>query len=112
MSYTAQGGSITTATQAAIKIIDDPHLPEVACQVLRLNKIEEGKPLGTPCAKIPKNYKPGQGIGLRYAAGPLRVFVKSREKPWLTYIVIGSTFGVVFLAGYMVGRPTRKKGDS
>lgn len=110
MGYLPQGdiasdlvNTLSSAGIAATKIAEDPHLPEVTCQVLRLNAIEKGQKPGPACARVPKAAGVGRGIGLRYAAGPLSVFVKTREKPWLIPVVVGSLIGGVFLLGYMAG---------
>jgi hypothetical protein len=106
--YLAQGDMKSTA-EAVLKITEDPHLNEVACHVLRLNRIEEGKDPGPECPRVATSYRLGKGIGLRHAVGPLRFFVKTRENPWITYAALAGALGAVFAAGYFVGAAKKKR---
>jgi len=99
MGYTAQGVDVRGTLTAAAKVVEDPYLPKVTSLVLRLNEIEKSS--GAPGA-------PTRGIGLKYAVTPLELFVKYRERPWLTYAIATGVLGTVFLAGFLVGKP--KKG--
>ena len=105
MGYQSIGA--TTTAQAVLKIADDPHLPEVVCNVLRLSDIEEGKTPGPPCYRIPSNRNPGQGIGLRYLVGPVRLAVKVREKPVTAAIIAVTGVALIFALGYGAGRRKR-----
>ncbi len=96
---------------AVLKIAQDPHLKEVVCHVLRLNALERGVKLPATCTKIPEAAGPGKGIGLRYAVGPLRMFVATREKPYLLPLVVGGTALGVFLLGFFAGRGGKKGGS-
>lgn len=107
MGYQATGADLKTAAQAAIRVADDPHLPEVACHVLRLSDMEAGRPAGSPCPPVPLNRSPGKGIGLRHAVVPIRLAVKVREKPWVAVLAVGGILGLTFALGYGAGR--RKK---
>jgi hypothetical protein len=100
-------GAITDVATAAFKISDDPHLPEVACQVLRLSDIEEGRKLGAPCPKISRNASPGRGIGLRHAVVPIRIAVKARENPIMALGFIAAVTLAVFGVGYVTGKKKR-----
>lgn len=101
--YEATGGVLDIAS-AALRASEDPHLPEVTCQVLRLSDIEAGRKLGAACAKIPRNASPGRGIGLRHAVGPIRIAVKARENPILAWgSIVGLTL-LVFAVGYQTGK--------
>ena len=116
MSYAAQGdlasellGMVSSAGSAAARVIEDPHLPEVTCHILRLNAIEKGQKPGPKCKKIPKATAVGRGIGLRYATGPLRTFVAVRERPWIVPVVVGGLLGGVFLLGYVAGAASKRR---
>lgn len=100
-------GDLKSAAEATIAVADDPHLSEVACQVLRLSAIQKGAKLGPTCPRIPLNRSPGKGIGLRHAVGPIRLAVKVREKPWVAVLAVGSTVALVFALGYGAGRRKR-----
>jgi hypothetical protein len=100
--------SILGAGTAALKIVEDPHLSEVVCQVMRLNAIEKKAPPGPPCRATPKGKSPGRGIGLRHAVKPLRYFVKTRENKYLLPLVVGGGALAIFLVGFLVGHGGRK----
>jgi hypothetical protein len=112
MSYARDLGQFDFATllsagKAALKVGEDPHLSEVVCQVMRLNKIEKKEPLGLPCPSTLKTISPGRGIGLRHAVDPLRFFVKTRENKYLLPLIVGGGALAVFLVGFFVGRGGR-----
>ena len=107
--YIAQGAveDLATAGAAVAKVVEDPHLPEVACQVLRLNAIERG--VSTPsCTIVPVAHQPGKGIGLRSVVKPLRLFVKAKENPPLAFLVGAGVVGTIFLLGYKSGKGSKK----
>mgnify|MGYP001559931932 FL=1 len=79
---------ISNTLDATKALLDDPALPEVASLVIKLNKIEPG----------------GIGIGLKRVVPPLRLYVKTRENPWLGYAIIAGIIGGPFLLGYLFGR--------
>lgn len=93
------------ALQAGSKVISDPALPEIICNVLRLNKVVAGKDPGPPCVR--KVYTAAQkrkGVGLHIATGPIRTIVWARRNP---AIAIGAGLGVVGLLvgiGYWMGK--------
>jgi len=89
--------TIGSAALAAGKVIEDPYLPEVACQLLRLNALERGMIPGAPCARTPKT-RTNKGIGMRYVAPPLRAAVWARQN---RLAAIGIAAGAVFLIGYV-----------
>ncbi len=93
-----------------LKIAQDPHLNEVVCQVLRLNALERGVRLPSACPKIPVTRSPGKGIGLRHAVKPLRMFVATRENPYLLPLIVGGGALALFLLGYYAGRTAKKRG--
>lgn len=106
MGYEAQG-DLLDVTKAAAAIATDPHLPEVTCQILRLQKIEGGKNPGPSCPRISTKASPGTGIGLRYATGPLRLFVKTREHPWILPVAVAAILGTAFAVGYVLGKDSK-----
>ena len=89
------------ALEAAIQLLEDPYLPEVTCNVLRLSKVEQGKPVGAPCPVGPRGQR--KGIGLRYAIKPLRAAVWVRLNPLLATAlgisVVGSLIGIGVIIG-------------
>jgi len=63
------------AIKAATKVIEDPALTEVACNVLRLNRIVEELPPGPPCPR--REYTDSEkrrGVGLYQVVGPIRAY--------------------------------------
>ena len=94
----------TDVLNAAVQIVEDPHLSEVACHVLRLAAIQEGRIPGPKCTRVPTNFATTKGIGLRYAVVPLRTFVAAREHPWVGVVTgAGVVLGLIGL-GYVLGR--------
>lgn len=106
--YLAQGaiGDLATAGEAVAKIVEDPHLPEVSCQVLRLSALEKGVKV-PPCALVPVATSPGKGVGLRSVVKPLRLFVKFKENPALGYLIGAGVFATIYLLGYKQGRKAK-----
>lgn len=109
MSYSSTGdlSTLTSAAGAVVDVANDPHLPEVICEVQRLSLLEQGKPLPAPCTKIPLKAGTGKGIGLRYAVVPLRLAVKVREKPWIVAAVALGIGASIFTLGYTSGRRSK-----
>ncbi len=106
VSYLSTGDAASTALDAAtatLKVAEDPFLPEVVCQVLRLSAIEEGRSPGPPCKRLVGRPAPGRGIGLRYAVMPLRVAVKVRERPVMAMIGVGAVLLGLVAFGYGLG---------
>jgi len=98
------------AIQAAAKVVEDPALPEVTCNVLRLNKIAEGKDTGGPCARV--RYSAAQkrkGIGLHAAVMPLRVTVWARANPTLAVVAGAGVVGGFVALGYYLGTKERRR---
>lgn len=91
MAYQATSGLMSTASAAAA-IARDPYLPETVDLVLRLKESESSSGSGA-------------GVGLRNVVGPLRVFVKTQENPWMIPTAVTVIAGSLFALGYF----TRKK---
>ena len=100
-----QGGP---AIQAASKVIMDPALPEVTCNVLRLNRVVEGGGAGPACARVRyTTAQKKQGVGLYMAVTPLRLATWARANPALAIMAgMGVVGGLVGL-GYMLGKKKR-----
>ena len=98
----AKGGP---AVQAASKIIQDPALPEVTCNVLRLSKVVEGRNAGPPCSR--KTYSVQdrrKGVGLHLVVTPLRAAVWARKNPVLAAGAGVAVVGLLVGIGYHLGR--------
>jgi hypothetical protein len=98
MAYTAMNGTVSTVN-AATAIISDPYLPEVTRLVLKLQSLEKGS-AGTGGST-------GKGVGLRNVVGPLRLFVKTQESPWILPVAAIGVFGLIFSAGYFARKVQR-----
>jgi hypothetical protein len=85
--------------KAGMAVIEDPYLPQVACEVLRLNAIQEGRRPGPKCP-APRNPSSKKGVGLSYAVKPLQAFVYARQRPWIVPAAILGVVGLSFAAGY------------
>jgi hypothetical protein len=105
MSYQPTGATtvVGEALKAAAQAVSDPYLPQVACEVQRLGRIERGQKPGPRCSK-PARVTPGVGIGLESVVMPIRAFSFYKQYPWA---VIGGTalaFALVYSMGYSAGR--------
>ncbi len=90
--------------RAGAKILEDPYLPEVACEVMRLSDIEGGKPAGARCPPTRVTAKMKKGVGLRYAVKPLRALIFHKQNPWVVPVVLLGTLGAIFYLGYTMGK--------
>ena len=99
MAYTAMGGVISTAN-AAIAVAKDPYLSEVVTLVLKL-QAQEAKSAGISGST-------GRGVGLRNVVGPLRLFVKIQEKPWILPVAVIGIVGTIFAAGYFTRKVQKR----
>jgi hypothetical protein len=106
MPYLSQGG-VADIASAALRVTEDPHLPEVTCQVLRLADLEAGKKPGPPCQKVSLKASPGRGIGLRHAVVPIRIAVKAREKPLYAFGFVAAVGLSLIAIGFALGRRRR-----
>ena len=108
MSYEGLGISIDnlgTTIDAVSKVVEDPALPEVACNILRLNEATEGKQVSPPCVR--RSYSAAQrrqGVGLYMAVVPLRAATWARQHP-ITAVAVGiGVVGGLIGLGYYLGR--------
>lgn len=101
MSYHPMGQTpAATATQAALRIVQDPYLNEAACEVLRLsNTVRTGNPGGNCPRTSPRYRGTTQGVGLQHMVGPLRLYTLHRQKPWLAPVVVGGILMLTFYLG-------------
>lgn len=86
----------------ALKVLEDPYLPELTCLVMRLNAIQESRDPGLPCKRTPKGL-PG-GIGLEDVITPVRIFAGIKQKPALGILGIILVLGGIAGLGYLVGK--------
>ena len=92
--------------EAGVAVVNDPYLPQVACEVMRLQAIQAKRPPGPPCPS-PKN--PGnKGVGLQYVVKPLKAFVYLRQHPWILPAGAAAAVGLIFAVGYAAGRRRSK----
>jgi hypothetical protein len=91
------------ATKATAAVATDPHLSEVICHVLNLQRIEAGKKPGV-CKPIPVNYKPAAGVGLRDVVVPLRYYVKAKQHPIAAKAAVVAVLSGLVLLGYVLGK--------
>jgi hypothetical protein len=95
--------------EAVSKVVLDPALPEVACNVLRLNHVIEGRPAGIPCSR--KVYTADQkrkGVGLYMAVTPLRIVTWARENPAVAIGVGAGVISLIFGLGYIWGKGSKR----
>lgn len=114
MSYIATSGVTETldklapAVLAVSKVIEDPALPEIACEILRLNKVVAGQHPGLPCPrKVLTEAQKRKGVGLYLAREPLRAYVWARQNPGLTISIGLGVVGLIGAIGYAMGRRAR-----
>jgi hypothetical protein len=111
MSYVAQGATLDTiapAIFAAAKIVEDPAVPEIACEVIRLNKVMAGQNPGPPCQRrvlTPADKR--KGVGLYVARQPLRAYVWARQHPGTTLAIGAGIVLAIGLVGYTIGKKSR-----
>lgn len=104
-----QGADLFKQAQPAIdigtKILKDPYLPEMACELTRLSNLEAGKGPGPSCRRtVATPAQIAQGVGLRHAVGPLRLYIFHRQYPWVAPLAVAGLLGLTFWLGYEVGK--------
>ena len=115
MSYVAQGADIAAALDKAAptilavsKVVEDPALPEIVCEVLRLNKVVAGQPAGPSCPRrVLTAAQKSKGVGLYVAREPLRAYIWARQNPALAWGAGLAVVGLIGLVGYTLGRRSR-----
>lgn len=85
--------NITSATEAAAKIVSDPALPTVSSLVLRLHRAQQPKTASGATSA------PVAGIGLSKIVKPLQLYVYSQENWWVTPAIVGGILALPFLLG-------------
>lgn len=99
-NYVQALGDISSTIDAVAKITEDPALPEVACNVLRLNRVTEGKS-APPCSRrVYTAADRHKGVGLYAALPPLRAFVWTRQHPVAAVAVGAGVVGGLVALGY------------
>jgi hypothetical protein len=111
MPYTELGADwskVGTALEAAGKVAGDPYLKQVACEVLRVSKVEAGQDPGPPCPLTapPGTVIPG-GVGLRHAVWPIKVYGFHKRYPYVIPLAAVGVLGLIFYAGYATGKRRR-----
>ncbi len=115
MSYVPQGADITATLDklaptvlAVSKVVEDPALPEIVCEVLRLNKVTAGLDPGPSCPRrVLTEADKRKGLGLYVARAPLRGYVWARQHPGLAWGAAIAAVGIIGLIGYSLGRSSR-----
>ena len=111
MSYVTRHtglGSISDVANAAVKIVEDPCLGQVASLVLELHA-------ATPAVTAPGAPKPPpgptpppkKGIGLCTAVKPLQAAIYVRKRPWILPVGGLAVVGGLVAVGYLLGRGRR-----
>jgi hypothetical protein len=99
-------GSGHAALKIGRRVVADPHLQEALCEGLRVVNVLDNKPAGPKCRRTGpvSKAKLAKGVGLNQGLLPARAFIFHRENPWVLPVAIGGTVGLVFLAGYFIGK--------
>jgi hypothetical protein len=87
------------------EIIDDPYLPETACQVDRLYQARKGYKVRTCTPTVPG--QGGSGVGLNRAIPALKFFVYAQQNKWVLPTTVAAIVGIPFLLGLSIGRKKR-----
>lgn len=109
VSYQSTGSDLTEALKYGQRIVNDPYLPEVVCELNRISRLEEGLSAGASCRRT--RATPAQiraGAGLRHLPGPLRLFAFHQQNPWVLPVAIGTLLAGLAVGGYYVGSRRRK----
>lgn len=115
MSYVPQGADIAATLDkvaptilAVSKVVEDPALPEVVCEVLRLHNVTKGLPPGPSCPRrVFTEADKRKGVGLYVAREPLRAYVWARQNPGMAWGAAMVAVGLIGLVGYTLGRRSR-----
>lgn len=110
MSYignrTALSGGVTDVATAAVRVVEDPCLWEVAQLVLTLHELEQRpgplSPVPKPGTPPPVPSPPVKGIGLCTAVTPLKAVVYVKSRPWILPLAIAGIVGGLVGVGYLL----------
>lgn len=96
--YTGIGdlASITSAAQVALRIKEDPALPEVVTLVEKIKSLSSGGGPSSPSTEL--------GVGLRRIVTPLKGFVAYKEHPWILPAFVSGIGFAIFALGMIAGR--------
>ena len=93
------------ALQVGAKILQDPYLPETACEITRLSNLEAGRAAGAACPRTSATQAQiAKGVGLRHAVTPLRFYIFHRQHPWVVPLAVAGVLGLTFWIGREVGK--------
>lgn len=91
---------VTDATTAALEIVRDPYLREAACEVMRLRTLQATGHLAVPCGRTdPKFRTSTAGVGLKNVVGPLRLFQRHVQRPWMLPLGAAAALGLAYYLG-------------
>lgn len=95
--------------QIGVAVLEDPYLPETACEVMRLSKAQAGENPGPRCAATSRaDARKTTGVGLRYAVTPLRAYIWHRQNPWVIPAAVGAGLALIFYAGMLTGKRRKR----
>jgi len=109
MSYhQALGISLTEAIELGGKVVEDPFLPEFACEAKRFSNANKGLPTGLECPPTaPASAMSAKGIGLRNFVQPLRVYTFHKQNPWVFPAGVAAIAGLVYYLGFEAGKGSK-----
>lgn len=93
-------GDLEKYATIGAKVLEDPYLPEVAEIVLKIADLNTGPTSPTPDAK---------GVGLHDFIFPLKLYVWTKEQPWLVVLSVLGLVAVPVFAGVILGRSMERK---
>jgi hypothetical protein len=84
------------------EVIDDPYLPETACQIDRVYQSRHGIAVRTcnPTAATSAS----SGVGLNRAIPVLKFVAYAEQNKWVYPTAIAAILGIPFLLGFQIGR--------
>ena len=94
---------VQPAFETGVAVVQDPYLPEMACEGKRLQNVKAGRQPGPNCPRTPR-VAAGTGVGLRHAVGPLRLYVRHKQHPWVAPTAIAGVLLLMFGLGYAAGK--------
>ena len=88
-----------------MEVIDDPYLPETACQIDRVYEARHGYPIKT-CNKMPPDGS-SSGLGLNRAIPVLRAVAYAEQHKWIYPLAVAAILGIPFMLGYRTAERKR-----